>query len=291
MKDLDKISYFLGIEFEMESGKLTMCQSRYISKILDRFGMHDCKPRSTPCEMNPSHKINDESEPLDEFNLKRYRQIVGSLIYIMTSTRPDIAYTVTKLSQFMSCATQYHMTMTKHLLRYLKSTIDDKLIFTKSDKPLEIVGFSDSDWAGSIEDRKSITGYSFRMCDNGPLISWRAQKQQTVALSSCEAEYMALCSAVQEGKYLMSFLNEVLSLGQTKFTLFNDNQGASALAKNPVNHKRSKHIDIRFHFIRDEITEDRLCLEYIPSGDNLADIFTKPVTAVKLKEFKPLLMG
>ena len=102
---------------------------------------------------------------------------------------------------------------------------------------------------------------------------------------------MALCSATQEGKYLMSFLNEVISLNQTTFNLFCDNQGAIALAKNPVNHKRSKHIDIRFHFIRDEITEDRLCLEYIPSGDNLADIFTKPVTAVKLKEFKPLLMG
>ena len=291
MKDLGKISYFLGIEFEIESGKLTMCQSRYISKVLDRFGMHDCKPRSTPCEMNPSHKMTDDSEPLDESNLKRYRQMVGSLIYIMTSTRPDIAYTVTKLSQFMSCATQYHMTMTKHILRYLKGTIDDKLIFTKSDKPFEIVGFSDSDWAGSIEDRKSITGYSFRMCDNGPLISWRAQKQQTVALSSCEAEYMALCSAVQEGKYLMSFLNEVLNLGQTKFTLYGDNQGASALAKNPVNHKRSKHIDIRFHFIRDEISEDRLCLKYVPSGENIADIFTKPVNAVKLKEFKPLLMG
>ena len=102
---------------------------------------------------------------------------------------------------------------------------------------------------------------------------------------------MALCSAVQEGKYLMSFLNEVLNLGQTKFTLYGDNQGASAIAKNPVNHKRSKHIDIRFHFIRDEISEDRLCLKYVPSGENIADIFTKPVNAVKLKEFKPLLMG
>ena len=291
MKDLENISYFLGIEFEIEPGKLTMCQSRYISRVLDRFGMNDCKPRSTPCEINPSHKITDDYEPLNESNLKIYKQMVGSLIYIMTSTRPDIAYIVTKLSQFMSCANQYHIIMVKHVLRYLKNTISNKLVFTKSVKPFEIIGFSDSDWAGSIEDRKSITGYSFTMCENGPLISWRTQKQQTVALSSCEAEYMAMCSAVQEGKYLMSFLNEILNLGQTKFTLFCDNQGASALAKNPVNHKRSKHIDIKFHFIRDDISENRLCLKYIPSGENIADIFTKPVNAVKIKEFQPLLMG
>ena len=292
MKDLGEVSYFLGIEFETETNRLSMCQSRYISKILTRFRMDDCKPRSTPCEMNPTHKITEyDNVPLNEQHLKRYRQIVGSLIYVMTATRPDIAYIVTKLSQYMSCATQYHMTMAKQTLRYLKGTINDKLIFRKSDKPFEIIGFSDSDWAGSIEDRKSITGYSFKITEDGPFISWRAQKQQTVALSSCEAEYMALCSAVQEGKYLMSFLNEILDQNQTQFSLFCDNQGANALAKNPVNHKRSKHIDIKYHFVRDEVSREKLCLLYVPSCENVADIFTKPVSMDKLRKFKPLLMG
>ena len=129
------------------------------------------------------------------------------------------------------------------------------------------------------------------MTEDGPFISWRAQKQQTVALSSCEAEYMALCSAVQEGKYLMSFLNEILDQNQTQFSLFCDNQGANALAKNPVNHKRSKHIDIKYHFVRDEVSREKLYLLYVPSCENVADIFTKPVSIDKLRKFKPLLMG
>ena len=291
MKDLGQISYFLGIEFQIESNVLSMFQSRYISKVLNRFGMDDCKPRSTPCEMNPSHEKIGNTEPLDEAEQKRYRQIVGSLIYIMTATRPDISYTVTKLSQFLSCATQCHMTMAKHVLRYLKGTINDKMVFKKSNEPPEITGYCDSDWASSIEDRKSITGYSFKMSKNNPLISWKSRKQPTVALSTCEAEYMALCSATQEGKYLMSFLNEVISLNQTTFNLFCDNQGAIALAKNPINHKRSKHIDIKYHFIRNEISEGRLSLQYIPSEENIADVFTKPVSSVKLQKFKPMLMG
>ena len=291
MKDLGQLSYFLGIEFLFENNKLLMSQSRYISKVLHRFKMNDCKPRPTPCELNPSHKVDDKDDPLNEADLKRYRQIVGSLIYIMIATRPDLSYAVTKLSQYMSCATQSHMTMAKHVLRYLKGTINDKMTFTKSEEPLEIIGFSDSDWANSIEDRKSITGYSFKMSQNGPLISWKSKKQPTVALSTCEAEYMALCSATQEGIYLMSFLNEVIDLNQTLFVLSCDNQGANALAKNPINRKRSKHIDIRFHFIREEISEGRLNVQYIPSEDNIADVFTKPMSAIKLKKFKPMIMG
>ena len=291
MKDLGQISYFLGIEFEFEDNKLSIHQSRYISKVLHKFRMNDCKPRSTPCEANPSHKIKENEEPLNEAELKRYRQIVGSLIYIMIATRPDISYPVTKLSQFMSCATQSHMTMAKGVLRYLKGTVNDKLTFRKSEDPLEIIGFSDSDWANSIEDRKSITGYSFKISKNGPLISWKSKKQTSVALSTCEAEYMALCLAAQEGKYLMSFLNEVMDLNQTQFVISCDNQGANALAKNPINRKRSKHIDIRYHFIRDEISEGRLSLQYIPSEENIADIFTKSISAIKLKKFKSMIMG
>ena len=291
MKDLGKVSFFLGIEFESDTKTLSICQSRYISRVLTRFRMHDCKPRSTPCEMNPNQSMNHvtDSEPLNEQDLKTFRQIVGALIYIMVATRPDISFIVTRLSQFMSCAQQNHMIMARHVLRYLKGTMNDKMVFTKS-TTLNITGFCDADWANG-NDRKSITGYCFRITEKGPMISWNSRKQQTVALSSCEAEYMSLCSAVQEGKYLISFLNEILDLNQISFDLSCDNQGAIALAKNPVNHKRSKHIDIKYHFVRDEIIMKRLCVKYISTEENVADILTKPVSSKRLNKFQSVVMG
>ncbi|GAB1609461.1 hypothetical protein Ahia01_001231700 [Argonauta hians] len=289
MKDLDQVSYFLGIEFNIENNVLTMHQGKYIAKILEKFQMEDCKPRSTPGEKNPQYMGN--CEPLDEEDLKTYRKIVGSLIYVMTATRPDICYTVTKLSQHMSNAQQCHITMAKHALRFLKGSIDKRLTFRKSCEPLEVIGYSDSDWANCTEDRKSITGYVFKLAAEGPLISWKTRKQPTIALSSCEAEYMATCSATQEGVYLTSLMNEVFKTNQTNFILFCDNQGTISLANNPVKHQRSKHIDIKYHYIRNEISKGRLTLRYIETNKNIADAFTKPVTAIKLRKFEHDIMG
>ena len=287
MKDLGKVSLFLGIEFEHEIDKMTLSQAKYINKILHRFGMQDCKPKYTPCEMNP-HVSN--TTPLNDDESTLYRQIVGALIYVMVATRPDISFIVTKLSQYMSCPLHSHMTMAKHVLRYLRGTIDEKLCFPKSIESIEVKGFCDADW-GNDNDRKSITGYCFKINESGPMISWKSRKQPTVALSSCEAEYMSLTSATQEGKYLLSMLNEILNLEQTKFTLFCDNQSAISLAKNPVKHSRSKHIDIRFHFIRNEIENDSLAILYVPTDENVSDIFTKPMSKIKLQKFKSILFG
>ena len=289
MKDLGNISYFLGIQFESGNEEITMSQSIYITKILERFGMQDCKPRYTPCEMKTLDQ-GEDSEPLNSDELTLYKQIVGALIYIMTATRPDISYTVTRLSQYMSNAETCHMTMAKHALRYLKGTIDDKLTFVKSAEPLRVTGFYDADWA-NCKDRKSITGYCFKISETGPVISWKSRKQPTIDLSTCEAEYMALVSAIQEGIYLQSFLNEVSKLDRTHFNLLCDNQGAIALAKNPIKHQRSKHIDIKYHFIRDEITKKRLNVKYIPTDDNVADVFTKPMSRMRNQKFKTSLMG
>ena len=164
-------------------------------------------------------------------------------------------------------------------------------VFPKSNESIEVKGFCDADW-GNDNDRKSITGYCFKINESGPMISWKSRKQPTVALSSCEAEYMSLTSATQEGKYLLSMLNEILNLEQTKFTLFCDNQSAISLAKNPVKHSRSKHIDIlRFHFIRNEIENDSLAILYVPTDENVSDIFTKPMSKIKLQKFKSILFG
>ena len=284
MKDLGKLSCFLGIDFEQGEGFVKMSQRRYIDKILERFGMKDCKPRYTPSEQ----KIECASEiPGDS----RYRQAVGSLIYAMTCTRPDICWTVTKLSQYLSSPAQEHWIAVKHVLRYLKGTQDYELCYQKHESELKLVGYSDADWA-SNEERRSTTGYCFSLSEEGPLISWKSKRQQTVALSSCEAEYMALAASVQESIYLRQMLDE-LDVGciVKPVVIFEDNQGAIALAKNPIKHQRSKHIDIRYHFIRAELDGGRVEVKYCPTEDMVADIMTKPATRHKLEKFKKHLFN
>ena len=150
---------------------------------------------------------------------------------------------------------------------------------------MKLFGYCDADW-GSSADRKSITGYVFKLSESGPAISWKSRKQPTVALSTCEAEYMALASAIQEAKFLRQLLGELLNIfALDPTTIHCDNQSAIFLAKNPVQHQRSKHIDIRYHFIRSEIQSGTIDLRYIPSEENLSDLFTKPATKLKVSKF------
>ena len=213
-----------------------------------------------------------EHEPADETDPKLYREIVGGLIYAMTCTRPDLSFVVTKLSlsQHMSKPNVNHMTMAKHTLRYIKGTIDRKLIFTKSENPLKLIGYCDSDWANS-EDRKSISGWGFQLNVEGPLISRKSKKQSTVALSTCEAEYVSLSSAAQEGMFLMALLNDLSFMNVTNFDINCDNQSAISLAKNPVLSQRTKHIDIKYHFLRNLVQTYKMQITYVPSECNIAD--------------------
>ena len=238
MKDFGKLSWFLGIEFKQDSEKFVMVQTRYIEKLLNRFNMKDCKPKATPCDLCVSKVMVSDSEKLPDPRL--YREVVGSLIYVMTCTRPDLCYIVTKLSQNMCDPTKAHLNMAKHVLRYLKGTLNIGLTFRKQKSEiLGLQGFCDSDW-GASSDRRSITGYGFSLCKKGPLISWKSRKQQIVALSTCEAEYVALTSAIQEAKFLSQLLVDMNGGAKSKVILNVDNQGAICLAKNPVHHQRTK---------------------------------------------------
>ena len=288
MKDLGILHWFLGTEFVCSDGMIEMKQSRYIEKILEKFGMDSCKPKATPAIVGLDKFIDMESPALEDPNL--YRQIVGSLIYTMTGTRPDLCHIVTRLSQYMSKPTVATLNAAKHVLRYLKKTSSFSLKFKRVDHPLELIGFSDSDWGGSVSDRKSISGYGFQLCKTGPLVSWKSKKQQTVALSTCEAEYTALAETIQEGKFLKQLCVDLGIIEVSKSIVVNaDNQGAIKLAKNPAFHKRSKHIDVKYHFIRSEVQQGTVSIRYIASEDNLADIFTKPVSRVRLDKFKPFI--
>ena len=289
MKDLGPISYFLGIQFSQMDGVITMTQSSYLRNILNKFGMADCKPRATPSEMKPSsydsEKTGDSSDEL------KYREMIGSLVYAMTCTRPDLSYIVTKLSQHLSCPNNGDWILLKHVFQYIQGTLDFKLSFHKNDKDMKVVAYCDDDWASSLDERRSITGYLFMVSDEGPAISWKSKKQASVALSTCEAEYMALSSTCQEVSYLTRFLENIMHADFQPVEIRSDNQGAIALVKNPVKHHKSKHIDIRYHFIRDYLKEDKISLSYVPSDKNVADIFTKPCSKFKLQDFKTQLFG
>jgi len=235
MKDLGRLSYFLGIDFEQGDGFVKMNQRGYLSKVLERFEMSDCKPRATPSEQ----KLEFGSEtPCDP---RRYREAVGSLVHAMTCTRPEICSVVSGLSQFLSSPLQKHWTAVKHVLRYLKGTLHYELCHRKCDDGLTLVGYRYADWASSAVDGRSTSGYCFSLNKADPLISWKSRKQPTVALSSCEAEYIALPAAVQEGLYLTQLLRNIDEVCGP-VVIFEDNQGAMALSKNPVNRQGLKHI-------------------------------------------------
>ena len=208
-----------------------MSQSRYIKNILEKYGMKDCNPRTTPCEA----RIDANNTPINNTasDIRTYRGIVGSLIYAMTCSRPDLAYVVTKLSQSLEKPSEADWITVKHVLRYLRGTINKSLFYSKSTKSFKLAGYSDSDWASS-KDRRSTTGYCFNLCDSSAVVSWKSKKQETVALSTCEAEYMALTAATQEAIFLSMLAQNFGVNSSEPIKIRGDNQGSIHLTKNPI---------------------------------------------------------
>ncbi|XP_061886352.1 uncharacterized protein LOC133636375 [Entelurus aequoreus] len=205
--------------------------------------------------------------------------MVGSLLYAAMATRPDIAQAVSAVSKFNANPDAAHLTAVKRILRYLKGTVNFALKYEQSDSGA-LIGFSDADWAGDQDDRRSTTGNVFLL--SGGAVSWLSKKQATVALSTAEAEYIALSQAAQEGIWLKRLLSD-LGVKTMSTVILEDNQGAIAIAKNPVNHSRTKHIDFRYHYIRECVQNGQIELQYCPTNDMKADIFTKPLPRQKFE--------
>ena len=277
MDDRGQLQWFLGIDFKrLNDGRYQINQQRYAEQILKRYGMAECKPASTPSGSDTHlQKATDDEHEQVHISKFPYREIVGSLIYLMTATRPDISWSVSKLSQYLDKPGPAHVTAVKRLLRYIKATLSHTLIYSPSDGVLR--GYSDSDWAGDTDDRRSTTGFvtTLGSCP----ISWKTRKQPSVALSSCEAEYMALSDTTREMLYLRTFCLSLDLKQPEQNIVLSDNQGAIALSKgHGVKHSRSKHIDIRYHFVREQTT---MLYKYVSSDNNLADIMTKPLDRIK----------
>lgn len=286
MKDLGEASSILGIRIlhDRMAATISIDQSQYISDVLVRFGMDDCNPVVTPMDLNQKissklcPKTNIEQQQMKEIP---YREAIGCLLFAAQITRRDISYAVNVLSRYIVNPGKAHWAALKRVLRYLKGTINKKLVY--GTKPTILEGFCDADWASDVDERKSTTGYIFTM--QGAAVSWGSRRQPTVALSSTEAEFMSLVSAMQEAMWLKKLERELLSSASDSIVLHCDNKGAIQLAINNTYSSRTKHIEIKASFIREKIRSKMIVIEYLPTDEQLADLLTKPMIGNKQQFF------
>ncbi|CAL2238017.1 unnamed protein product [Prunus armeniaca] len=282
MTDLGVLHHFLGMGVIQSKQRIFLHQKKYGQKLVEKFGLKDCKIVATPLAMNEKLSKNDGSEAADE---GEYRQIVGSLLYL-TATRPDIMFAASLLARFMHNPTKKHMGTAKRVLRYIQGTIDFGIVFEKG-KETTLIGYCDSDWAGSEDDMRSTSGYVFTM--GSGVFSWASIKQNTVALSTAEAEYISAAEATSQAKWLR-FVLEDFGEEQIEGTqIMCDNTSAIAMAKNPVFHQKSRHINRKFHFIREAIQAKEIELVYCRTEEQIADILTKALPKDRFAYLRELL--
>lgn len=275
MTDCGELRHFLGmrINYNRREGTLRLSQESNIAKVLDRFGMSECNPTRTPMEKGLQLPRGGPSagEP--------YRELLGSLMYIMLCVRPDVCYPVGYLGRFQQDSSTVHWNALKRVVRYLSGTRTLCLEYRRNSDAEALVGYADADWATDLQDRKSVSGFAFKVY--GCTVSWSSKKQSTVSLSSSEAEYVALSAAVAEAVWIIGILED-LHVAAKPVTIFEDNHGCICMAKNLEN-KRTKHIDVKHHFIRDLVGRGTLNVEPIGTHDQLADLFTKSLEATRFQ--------
>nr|GEY64037.1 putative RNA-directed DNA polymerase [Tanacetum cinerariifolium] len=270
MKDLGRLKYFLGIEVLRSQQGIFICQKKYVLDLLAETGMLDCKPAETPMVANQKLYMEPDAELADK---GRYQRMVGKLIYL-SHTRPDIAYSVGVVSQFMHQPQKAHMDAVERIIEYLKGTPGHGVLF-KSNGHLDIQVYTDADWAGDKGNRRSTSGY-FSMV-GGNLVTWRSKKQKVVSLSSAEAEYRGISRGVAELLWIRKLLTEVGFRQKGAAQVLCDNKAAIQISENPVQHDRTKHVEIDRHFIKEKLEAGIIELPFVRSEDQLADILTKAV--------------
>ncbi|KAF5819015.1 putative RNA-directed DNA polymerase [Helianthus annuus] len=275
IKDLGPLKYFLGIEVAKTNEGMVLSQRKYTLDILEDVGMTGCRPSSFPMEQNLKLDMCDKEPRVDA---NQYRRLIGRLLYLQ-ATRPDIAYAVNILSQFVNYPRQTHMEAATRVLRYLKGTLGQGILIPK-EGVANLLAYCDSDWLGCPMTRRSRTGYLLLL--GGAPISWRTKKQSVVSKSSAEAEYRAMSNAVSEILWMRWLLRELdmAPVGPTQ--LFCDNQAARHIANNPVFHERTKHVEMDCYFIRERVDSMEICPMSIATKDQIADVLTKDLGANSL---------
>lgn len=292
--DLGRLDHLLqiGLNWAEDDSTVTLTQTRYIKELATKYGLEDCRPMQTPMEnalkLEPAEAA-DESLP--------YRNLVMALLWVARVTRPDIQFAVIYLTRFMNCFQVQHFVAAKRILRYLITTAEMGLTYRRNRESntianglpdLIVTAYSDSDWASDANDRRSFSGCAIYL--NGDLVSWASKKQQTVALSSVEAEYMALSDTTREVLYVTNLLKAHFKL-TLPVPIRIDNKGAGYIAENNINNKMTKHIDVRHHFVRYYIKNNLIELFYVPTNANTADALTKALTPDVHKRHRDRLLG
>lgn len=273
VKEFDAKCY-LGLQIEqMIDGSIQISQEAYAKKVIRKFGMEDAHPVSTPME---NHRALD-ADIEGKASAFPYREAVGSLIYLANGTRPDICFAVNFVSRYMERPTSVHVEAVKRIIKYLKGTLNFGL-FYYSNTTFDVRCYSDADYAGCVETRRSTTGYCITM--GGSILSWCSERQDSVSRSTTESEYIASSEAVRELVWLKRLLMELI--GPFEPSLMMDNASAVKLVKNPEQHKRTKHIEVRYHFIREKYYNKEFSIQEVSSHDQLADIFTKPMAKPRI---------
>lgn len=261
-----KFGLFLGMEIHKDTHGITLGQQRYAERVLESYRMDTAHPVSTPTSINNHSDLSLKNTKFP------YREAVGSLMYLAVMTRPDLSFAVGAASRHLENPTEDDVCRVKQILRYLKGTTTLKLRFLAKPTEIRLLAYSDSDYAGDVDTRRSTSGYVFLL--GGACISWRSERQRVVATSTTEAEYIAAAEAVKELLWIERLLKELISAHPIP-TLFVDNRSAIKLVENQVLHRRTKHIDVRYHFIREKFNENCFELESVSTREQAADILTK----------------
>ena len=271
-----------------------------VDKALEKFGLQQCRVVSTPEAVGAAHDANPAlDKPADR---QRYMEMTGTLMYAAISTRPDIAHAVHYLASNMQAPTQRHMQAAERVFRYLAGTKALGLVFgsrngdtvgdsrgRRAQVQVDVCAFSDADWANDKGDRRSITGWVAKL--NGDPVSWSSKKQRVVALSTCEAELYAESAAIQEVLWLRGLMEELGLHTQTGSTVYGDNQSAIAVSENGVKGERTKHVDVKYHFVTQTVERGDVKLRWVPTTQQQADIFTKALAAPVFEHFRRQLMA
>ena len=298
-KDMGASTWILGMRIKRDRKARTIIldQELYVTTALEKYGLLECKIAPTP-EIVGGDAIMDGSldEPADR---DRYMEMTGTLMYAAVATRLDIAHAAHYLASQMQAPTKRHMQAAERILRYLAGTRDIGLVFGshnggdsrgfQSQQHVDVCGFADADWANSKIDRRSITGWVAKV--NGDCVSWASKKQRTVALSTCEAELYAEAAAIQEVMWLRGLMKELGLHVQMGSTVYGDNQSAIAVTHNGIKGERTKHVDIKYHFVTETVGRGEIKLKWIPTTEQLADIFTKAMHGPVFVHLRKQLMS
>jgi hypothetical protein len=282
MTDLGDLHHFLGISVTRSSDGLFLSQRQYAADLLQRAGMAECHSTATPVDTHAKLSAVDGAPVADP---TQYRSLAGALQYL-TLTRPDLAYAVQQVCLFMHDPREPHLALLKRVLRYVKGTLSTGL-HIGTGAITSLTAYSDADWAGCPDSRRSTSGYCVFLGDN--LVSWSSKRQTTVSRSSAEAEYRAVAHAVAETCWLRQLLQELHAPISSATIVYCDNVSAVYMTANPVHHRRTKHIEIDIHFVREKVALGQVRVLHVPSSHQFADIMTKGLPVQLFTDFRSSL--